>query len=390
MSRKSQRAPQPRVNHDKYVDSDKAVGDLDVEDLIFPGVTDLELEQARMRWQDPTLTREGAKIKQYFQHSQAQAAPAVAAPIAPPPAVAAPIAPPAAVAAPIAPPAAVAAPIAPPAAVAAPIAPPPAVAARIAPPAAVAAPIAPPAAVAAPIAPPPAVAAPVPPPAAACSAAAPMPPPASAAAPMSPIVMDTSSEEKEDDAAVAQSRSSPKNGKKRARNMTLEQCGRTSMAIGYNGGTSSSKAVEGGSQGILAPSSSQDASEAGSQGILAPSSSQDASEAGSQKITAVWSSEDIVPSSTQPSRAGSPAPGTSAAGGNGAAGTASVPVGGIVNGYDAYRLHLPQDFSFMHSTWVDLGNGNYRRTNRSTDGKEHVVKWRRLGHDKWERQDPAG
>ena len=303
MSRKSQRAPQPRVNHDKYVDSDKAVGDLDVEDLIFPGVTDLELEQARMRWQDPTLTREGAKIKQYFQHSQAQAAPAVAAPIAPPPAVAAP----------------------------------------------------------------------VPPPAAACSAAAPMPPPASAAAPMSPIVMDTSSEEKEDDAAVAQSRSSPKNGKKRARNMTLEQCGRTSMAIGYNGGTSSSKAVEGGSQGILAPSSSQDASEAGS-----------------QKITAVWSSEDIVPSSTQPSRAGSPAPGTSAAGGNGAAGTASVPVGGIVNGYDAYRLHLPQDFSFMHSTWVDLGNGNYRRTNRSTDGKEHVVKWRRLGHDKWERQDPAG
>jgi len=26
----------------------------------------------------------------------------------------------------------------------------------------------------------------------------------------------------------------------------------------------------------------------------------------------------------------------------------------------------------------------------STDRTEHVVKWRRVGHDKWERQDPAG
>ena len=54
--------------------TEAAVGGLNVADLIMPGASSLELDQARIRWADPVLTRENAKSKQDFNLIQALAA----------------------------------------------------------------------------------------------------------------------------------------------------------------------------------------------------------------------------------------------------------------------------------------------------------------------------
>jgi hypothetical protein len=73
MSRKSEREPKPRKEPNMQ-DSDKAIGKLKVKDLLMPGDTESQLGQAQMEWNDPTLTRKDANIKQDFLRSQALAA----------------------------------------------------------------------------------------------------------------------------------------------------------------------------------------------------------------------------------------------------------------------------------------------------------------------------
>jgi hypothetical protein len=69
------------------VDSDKAIGDLHVEDLLTGPVSETQLDLAQRRWNDETISPEGARIAQAFERSQAQAAAlaaAAAAALAPP------------------------------------------------------------------------------------------------------------------------------------------------------------------------------------------------------------------------------------------------------------------------------------------------------------------
>ncbi len=69
------------------MDSDKAIGDLHVEDLLTGPVSETQLDLAQRRWNDETISPEGARIAQAFERSQAQAAAlaaAAAAALAPP------------------------------------------------------------------------------------------------------------------------------------------------------------------------------------------------------------------------------------------------------------------------------------------------------------------
>jgi hypothetical protein len=218
---------------------------------------------------------------------------------------------------------------------------------------------------------------------------------AAAAAAAAAIVIGTSSDEDKDDTAVAQSRSSPKNGKKRPRGMSLAKFGRKSMATDYNGGASNSKTVVGGSRPKtleetgrgsnadkykLIPSSvqsveadsegideadSQGIDEANSQEILPPSSSQDTSKAGI--VRADWNSTN---------------------GANGAAATGverqaddadDVPVFGNNNGGHGGNA--------AGRSFAVQPDGSALCTDTHANGTKQTSRWTSTGHGQWEKRD---
>lgn len=256
---------------DRYgnpINTEAAVGGLNVADLIMPGANSLELDQARIRWEDPELTRENAKSKQDFELIQALAACAAFA-------VAAPVVPP--------------------------------------------------------------------------------------AVPRSDVI-EISSDEEQEDAAVAQSpqapRSSPKIGAKRAPVVTLQAFGRRSNADKYKPGASGEQVVQDDSQEIIVPSSSQDASESDSQ----------------SSVRADWNS----PNS-----------------GNGTAATADdandVPVVAGVKRKADDANDVPvfggNGGNGAGRTFAVQPDGSALRTDTDANGTQQTSRWKLTAHGQWQKHD---
>jgi hypothetical protein len=261
------------------VPSDAAVGGLCVRNLLTGPVSESQLRQAQLRWDDQTLSREGASIAQAFERSQAQAASAAA----------------------------------------------------------------------------------------------------SVAADMSPIIID-SSDDDNDDAAVAQSshasRSSPKIGKKRARDVPLKKLGRTSMARDYDPSTHPQPGLNTGAQALKLEAfgrrsnadqhkpraSSVQPDEDDSQGILAPSSSQDADESGSQSsVRADWNST------------------------NGANGAATSDDANDVTVFDSNNgAHGGNAAGRSFAVQAD---GSALRTDTDANGGQQTSRWKLTAHGQWEKRD---
>lgn len=62
-----------QFTEEHMVPSDAAVGGLNVPDLLTTDVSETQLDLAQRRWNDVTMTREGAVIAQAFERTQAQA-----------------------------------------------------------------------------------------------------------------------------------------------------------------------------------------------------------------------------------------------------------------------------------------------------------------------------
>jgi hypothetical protein len=307
------------------VDSDVSVGGLDARNLLVPGFTESQADQAQMEHEDD-MTREGARIKHESKRSQAQVPSAASG-----------------------------------------------AAARMPPPAAAAA----------------GATARMPPPAAAASGAAAQSVGGSAVIVIDDDVIVIDDDDDNDDTAVAQSPSSPKLGAKRARAMRLEELGRTSFAdqwavqndskkilapprsqAGEAGNADSndgwiqddSQDIDTNSQAMVA--SSVQAVEADSQGIMAPPSPQDDSESNLHSdVRVVWKSTNTDNEAAATAQDANDVPifGHSGNGGNGVGRSFEVQADGSALRTDTYTNGTKRT-----STWIKTAHGQWEKHDKDS------------------------